>query len=61
IDDNKVIYTTDVQNEASLLNNNELNKLLNELPIEDNHATALSSAMINFLMILIKLLHLKKH
>ncbi|CAG8746048.1 25660_t:CDS:2, partial [Racocetra persica] len=37
-----------VQNEASLLDNNELDELLNKLPLEDNHATALSSAMVDY-------------
>ncbi|CAG8761756.1 5929_t:CDS:1, partial [Dentiscutata heterogama] len=48
VDDNKVIYATDVQNEASLLDNNKLDELLNELPIENNHAAALSSAIVDY-------------
>ncbi|CAG8647478.1 5240_t:CDS:2 [Cetraspora pellucida] len=47
IDNNEVIYATDVQNKASLLDNNELDELLNKLPIEDNHAATLITLIQN--------------
>ncbi|CAG8518571.1 2852_t:CDS:2, partial [Cetraspora pellucida] len=39
---------TDLQNEASLLDNDELDELLNELPVEDNYATTLNSAIVDY-------------
>ncbi|CAG8665165.1 17975_t:CDS:2, partial [Racocetra fulgida] len=48
INDEEVFYTTDLQNEASLSENSELNELLDELSIEDNCAAALNSAIINY-------------
>ncbi|CAG8482909.1 13687_t:CDS:2 [Racocetra fulgida] len=39
---------TDLQNEASLLDNDELDELLNELPVEDNYAATLNSAIVDY-------------
>ncbi|CAG8511661.1 14541_t:CDS:2 [Cetraspora pellucida] len=45
---NQVIHATDLQNEASLFDNSELNKILDKLSIENNYATTLNSTIINY-------------
>ncbi|CAG8798373.1 14521_t:CDS:1, partial [Cetraspora pellucida] len=48
IEDEEIINTTEFQDEANLLENNDLDTLLNGFSREDNYSTALTSAVVNF-------------
>ncbi|CAG8701971.1 28176_t:CDS:2, partial [Dentiscutata erythropus] len=47
-EEEEMTYATEFQEEAKFLDNNNLNALLDELPIKDDYAATLTSAIVNY-------------